>query len=223
MLQTALGEVEPIFSTLESARPSVAAHSRRVAIYATRLATQFGVDHHSIETIRLGALLHDVGKMLVPARILSKPTRPNKREWQELKIHPELGMEIAHRAGFDDDVCSIVLYHHERWDGKGYPDGAIGSAVHWTVRVVSVMDMFDAITSPRQYRESLSIDAARIMIAREAGRRFCPWIVSGLMSLPSELLQPPVIDAAESYAPEGMGHHTAWRATEPWRAAVAGN
>jgi putative nucleotidyltransferase with HDIG domain len=223
MLQTALGRIDPIFSTLEQARPSVAAHSRRVAIYSTRLAAQFGVDKHSIETIRLGALLHDVGKMLVPARILSKPSRPNKREWQELKVHPELGMEIAHRAGFDDDVCGIVLYHHERWDGKGYPDRASGSAIHWTTRVVSVMDMLDAITSPRQYRESLSIDAARVMIAREAGRRFCPWVVSGLLSLPASLLEPPVLDASDTYVPDGMGHHATRNASQPWHALAVGN
>ncbi len=223
MLQTALGRVEPILSTLQTSRPSVAAHSRRVAIYATRLASQFGVDQHSIETIRLGALLHDVGKMLVPARILNKPSRPNKREWQELKVHPELGMEIAHRAGFDDEVCGIVLYHHERWDGKGYPDGTVERAIHWTIRVVSVMDMFDAVTSPRHYRDSLSVDAARIMIAREAGRRFCPWVVSGLMSLPAALLEPPILDASDSHLPESIGYRTAWNATEPWHAVAAGS
>ncbi len=223
MLQTDLGRIEPIFSTLQQARPSVAAHSRRVAVYATRLATQFGVDQHAIETIRLGALLHDVGKMLVPARILSKPARPNEREWQELRIHPELGMEIAHRAGFDEEVCGVVLCHHERWDGAGYPDGSAQGAVHWTVRIVSVMDMFDAITSPRCYRETLSVDAARILIARESGRRFCPWVVSGLLSLPAALLEPPVLDTSEIYAPEGIGHHAACRATEPWHAVAASN
>ncbi len=220
MLQTALGKVEPLLSTLEAARPSVAAHSRRVAVYATRLAAQLGVDRRSIETIRIGALLHDVGKMLVPARILSKPARPNRREWQELRAHPELGVDIAHRAGFEDEVCGIVLYHHERWDGSGYPDGAAGRSVHWTVRVVSVMDMFDAVTSPRHYRESLSIDAARTMIARDAGRRFCPWIVSGLMALPASLLAPPSVDSPCSCLPETLNRHAGADATEAWSAVA---
>jgi putative nucleotidyltransferase with HDIG domain len=223
MLQTNLGRVEFILRALEAWRPPVAAHSRRVAIYAGRLASQLGVSRGALETIRQGALLHDAGKMVVSSRILSKPSRPTTREWQELKIHPEMGMEIAHGAGFDDDVCGIVLYHHERWDGHGYPDGASEAAIPWTARVVSVLDAFDAITSSRDYRERLSIDAARTMIAREAGTRFCPWVVSGLMALPAALLEPPVIDPEDVYLPDGIGHHATVSASEPWRAVPEAN
>ena len=104
MFQTDLGRADTVLAALEMKRPEVAAHSRRVSAYSVRLAAQFGLADEVIETIRLGALLHDVGKMLTPLRILEKPGRPNAREWQELKIHPELGADICHRSGFDDEV-----------------------------------------------------------------------------------------------------------------------
>jgi putative nucleotidyltransferase with HDIG domain len=190
MLQTDLGRADAVLAALDRKRPEVAAHSRRVSAYSVRLAAQFGLPDDVIETIRLGALLHDVGKMLTPARILEKPGRPNAREWQELKFHPELGQEICHRSGFDDDVCAIVLYHHERCDGSGYPDKLTHQAIPYTARLVAVMDTFDALTSSREYREQLSTGAARALIARSAGSKYCPWIVSGLLALPEEALQP---------------------------------
>ena len=181
-----------------------AAHSRRVAAYSVRLAVQFGLAGEVIETIRLGALLHDVGKLLTPSRILDKPGRPNAREWQELKAHPEIGREICHRSGFDTDVCAIVLHHHERSDGSGYPNRLTHEAIPYPVRIVAVMDTFDALTSSRDYRERLSVDAARTLIARSAGAKYCPWVVSGLLALPVEMLQPVAGHAREgAERPEG--------------------
>jgi putative nucleotidyltransferase with HDIG domain len=204
MFHTDLGRADALFAALERKRPEVAAHSRRVAAYSVRLAAQFGLPDHVVETIRLGALLHDVGKMLTPSRILDKPGRPNAREWQELKIHPELGQEIGHRSGFDGDVCAIVLHHHERCDGSGYPDKLTHAAIPYTVRIVSVMDTFDALTSSRDYRDRLSVDAARALLARSAGSKYCPWAVSGLLALPPELLQPGPGDApGAAHRPEG--------------------
>ncbi len=225
MLQSYLGQVDVVMAALDKARPAVAAHARRVSALSVRLAVQYELDRDTIETIRLGALLHDVGKMLIPSRILDKPGRPTDREWQELKIHPQLGVDIAHRAGFDDDVCGIVLYHHERYDGRGYPDGLVGTATHFTARIVNVMDTFDALTSTRDYRTRLSIDAARALIAREAGTKYCPWVVSGLLALPASMLAP---------VAEGTGQQEEWRecggpwmsdpATlfQPWQSLAAG-
>lgn len=204
MFHADLGRADAVLAALERKRPDVAAHSRRVAAYSVRLATQFGLGGHAIETIRLGALLHDVGKMLTPSRILEKPGRPNAREWQELKIHPELGQEICHRSGFDGDVCAIVLHHHERGDGSGYPDRLRHAAIPYTVRIVAVMDTFDALTSSRDYRERLSVGAARALLARSAGSKYCPWVVSGLLALPIEMLRPsPGDEPAAAQRPEG--------------------
>jgi putative nucleotidyltransferase with HDIG domain len=222
MLQSELGSVESVLATLGQKRPDVAAHCRRVAAYSVRLASQY--DASTIETVRMGALLHDIGKLLVPSRILARPGRPNGREWRELKIHPELGMELAHRCGFDDEVCRIVLSHHERYDGGGYPDGVGKEHVHFTVRIVTVMDALDALTCARDTRRRLSIDTARMVIARKAGRQFCPWVVSGLLALPSQMLNlgpeegtrtAPQQAEGQVFMPPGQ------IAPRPWQAASA--
>lgn len=188
MLQTELGRADAVLATLEKRRPEVAAHCRRVSAYSVRLAIQYGFAREVVETVRLGALLHDVGKMVTPPRAWQKPSRPNARHWHETKVHPEVGMEICHRSGFDDDVCSVALYHHERHDGQGYPDGIGHPAIPHTVRIVSVMDSFDELTSLRDDRERLSVEAARALIARGAGTKFCPWVVSGFLALPLDML-----------------------------------
>jgi putative nucleotidyltransferase with HDIG domain len=210
MLQSHLGKVDNVLAALEKSRPAVAAHCRRVAAFSVRLAMQYELDRDTIETIRLGALLHDVGKMLIPAKILNKPGRPTEREWEEIKIHPQLGIDVVHRAGFDEDVCEIVLYHHERHDGEGYPDRLAGSAIPLSVRIVSVMDSYDALTSARGYRASLGIEAARTLIARGAGTRYCPWVVSGFLALPPAMLT----------LPEEGATQDEWReASGPWMSA----
>jgi putative nucleotidyltransferase with HDIG domain len=221
MLQTDLGQIDIVMAALERRRPQVAAHCRRVSEWAALLATQIGLGARDIETIRLGGLLHDIGKMLVPVRVLEKVGRPNDWEWRELKLHPELGVEIAHRSGFDDDVSSIVLYHHERWDGQGYPDGLTGRRIPHLARIVSIMDAYDALTSARSYRERLSPAAAREMIARRAGSQFCPWIASAFLAMPVEVLGQAIgRPAFVRRQPEGPASLAAGSLTAPWRLDV---
>lgn len=226
MLQTELGQIDTVMTALDRTRPEVAAHCRRVAEYSVRLAVELGLGSRDIETVRLGGLLHDVGKMLVSTRILNKPGRPTGREWEELRIHPELGVEIAHRSGFDDDVSSIVLYHHERWDGQGYPDRLTERQIPYLARIVSVTDTYDALTSARDYRESLTPEAARLVIARSAGVRFCPWISSAFLAMPLEALRLPAVQSLPvAPNPEGPAMLAAATLTTAWRpvlqAAVA--
>jgi putative nucleotidyltransferase with HDIG domain len=216
MSYTPAAIADNLFAALQVKLPHVAAHSRRVASYAVRLASQYGLSNEMVETIRTGALLHDVGKFLVPSRILSKPGRLRDREWLELRSHPDLGMELVERAGFSEEVCEIILHHHERPDGRGYPDQVKADALGWSVRIVSVMDGFDALTSPREYRTALSVDGARALIAREAGTRFCPWVVSGLLSVPEHLLVPSAVEGGEAYVPDGLPRAAAMEATEHW-------
>jgi HD-GYP domain-containing protein (c-di-GMP phosphodiesterase class II) len=206
---------------LQSKRPFVAAHGRRVSIYAVRLALQYGLAPQVIDSIRVGALLHDVGKLLIPTRILTKPGRLTPAEWVELRAHPDQGIGLLERAGLDPDTLKIILHHHERADGQGYPDGMARADLPWSVRIVSVMDAFDALTSPREYRQALSIDAARALIAREAGTRFCPWVVSGLLSLPVALLDHRTADRGALCVPDGLPESTALVPARAW-SAVAG-
>lgn len=207
---------DTLFEALRVKRPFVADHCRRVSVYAVRLANQYGLSAETIETIRIGALLHDVGKLQISLAVLNKPSRLREREWLELKSHPDIGVELAERAGTSPEVCEIVLHHHERYDGTGYPDRLRGSQVSWPVRIVSVMDSFDALTSPREYRKALAPEEARALIAREAGTRSCPWIVSGLLSLPASFLQPPSQAAIPDYIADGIALPSSLDATEAW-------
>lgn len=197
-----LAEVSAILAAMNARCPSVAEHSRRVSSYSALLAVQYGLPADLVATIRLGGLLHDIGKMTIPPRILAKPGRLTDREWARLRAHPEAGVAMVDRLGFEPAIAEIVLYHHERIDGSGYPDGMAAEAIPWPVRIVSVMDAFDALTSPRAYREALSIDAARTLLAREAGIRYCPWSVSGLLSLPRKVLQAVARGKLDDYLPD---------------------
>jgi putative nucleotidyltransferase with HDIG domain len=212
--------VDGFLTMLEAKRPYVAGHARRVSAYAVRLAAQYGLAPDVIDSIRIGALLHDLGKLLVPMRILTKPDRLTRAEWVELRAHPDKGISLLERGGLDPDTLKIVLHHHERDDGRGYPDGMAGGDIPWPVRIVGVMDAFDALTSPREYREALSIDAARALIAREAGTRFCPWVVCGLLSLPVGLLHPGTTEGTAGYLPDGFPQFAAADATHAWSATA---
>ncbi len=214
--------IDTFLKALEARRSVVAAHGRRVSAFAVRLATQYGLAPDVVESVRVGALLHDAGKLLVPECILTKPGRLNEREWVELRSHPDKGLDLLERVGLDDRMREIVLHHHERYDGKGYPDGLVGSAIPWAVRIVAVMDAFDALTSPREYRAALSVDAARALISREAGTRFCPWVVSGFLSLPASLLDHGSADSHPAcYVPDNLPVASSIHATRVWTATVA--
>lgn len=212
-----VAEASAILAAMQVRCPAVATHCRRVSAYSALLAIQYGLAPELVATIRLGGLLHDIGKMTISSRILAKPGRLTDREWARLRNHPEAGVTMVERLGFDASVAEIVLYHHERIDGSGYPDGMYADAIPWPVRIVSVMDAFDALTSPRAYREALSVDAARTLLAREAGVRYCPWAVSGLLSLPRKVLQGVAANQSDDYQPDTCpGPATLAAATQAW-------
>jgi putative nucleotidyltransferase with HDIG domain len=213
-------DIDTILAALDDRRPSVAAHCRRVAAYSVHLATHYGLPNEMVDTIRNGSLLHDLGKLLVPSHILSKPGRLTEEEWRTLQSHPERGFEMVEQLGFAPGVLDIVLYHHERSDASGYPDGLEGGAIPWTVRIVSVMDAFDALTSPRTYRQALSVEAARTLLAREAADRYCPWVVSGLLSMPRSVLDAVAGGELDRYRPDARPSAAVLAtATTPWTAA----
>lgn len=213
-------DVDAILAAVELRRPAVAAHCRRVAGYGVQLATHYGLPGEMIETIRVGGLLHDIGKLLVPPHILSKPGRLTEQEWKALQSHPEQGFEMAEQLGFEPAILDIILYHHERNDSSGYPDGLEAGAIPWTVRIVSVMDAFDALTSPRTYREALSVEAARTLLAREAMDRYCPWVVSGLLSMPRTMIDAVASGDSDRYRPDARpSAEVLALATSPWNAS----
>jgi putative nucleotidyltransferase with HDIG domain len=162
-------------------------HSRRVALYARRLAEELGVkDHEKIEIIERGSLLHDIGKIGVRDAVLLKPGPLNEEEWVEMKRHPLIGFQLLSRIGFLAPAAEIVFSHHERFDGSGYPRGLRGKEIVLGARIFSIVDAYDAITSDRCYRRGRPYEAAVAEIKRFTGTQFDPEIVEAFCKVPKQ-------------------------------------
>ena len=158
-------------------------HSRRVALYAKRLAQGLGLDSVTVIDVEHGALLHDIGKIGVSDTILLKPGKLTEDEWVEMRKHAEHGYRILKGIPFLGDARRIVLEHHERWDGKGYPRGLKGEQIHIGARIFAVIDTYDAMTSDRPYRKALSHEIAVEEIIRMRGTQFDPHVVDAWLDV----------------------------------------
>lgn len=175
-------------------------HSRRVALYARRLAQELGVsDPSEIEMIERGSLLHDIGKIGVRDAVLLKPGPLNDEEWVEMRRHPLIGYQLLSRIGFLAPAAEIVFSHHERYDGSGYPRGLRGKEIVLGARIFSIVDAYDAITSDRCYRKGRSYEVALEEIRRHTGTQFDPEIVDAFGRVPKEEWFE-IRDAIERYA-----------------------
>lgn len=161
--------------------PTTAAHCTRVTDLATRLATWMGWEHTSVERLRVGARLHDIGKVMISERILSKRGPLSPAELAEIRTHPSAGVRLIAPVGPAHDAIPFVLYHHERWDGRGYPTRRPGPDVPEGARLLAVVDAFDAITSTRPYRRALPTFHALAEIERCAGTQFDPEIAHAFL------------------------------------------
>ncbi|GIG23657.1 hypothetical protein Cch01nite_43810 [Cellulomonas chitinilytica] len=164
--------------------PVTRGHSERVQAYSALIGKELGLSERDVAKLSWAALLHDVGKLRVPAGVLSKPVQPTTKEWTVLAGHPEAGMEIAEplRAWLGPWL-DVIGQHHERWDGAGYPAGLAGEAISEGARIVAVADAYDAITSARPYKRALPAAAAREELARCAGQQFDPEVVRALLAV----------------------------------------
>ena len=152
-------------------------HVHRVQIYAIGLARFFGLSEPEIEALKAGALLHDIGKLAVPDYILNKPGPLTPAEFDKMKIHTVVGAEILERVGFPYPVVPVVRHHHERWDGRGYPDGLRGDEIPMTARILTLSDCFDAVREDRNYRKAMTRDEALVMLNEGSGTVFDPNVV----------------------------------------------
>lgn len=153
-------------------------HSKTVARYSYVLAEAVGVrDPGALNSIRKGALLHDSGKMAIPDSILKKPGPLTAKEWEVIRRHPALGFGLVRDVKLVREVGNIILYHHEKYDGTGYPKGLKGEAIPLEARVFAVADTLDAVTSHRPYRAPRDFRAARRELVGNAGRQFDPKVV----------------------------------------------
>jgi putative nucleotidyltransferase with HDIG domain len=161
--------LEVMADTIDLRDPYTAGHSKRVAVYSRALAAAAGLANDSVDTIESGALLHDIGKIAIPDRVLFKPAKLDPDERRIIESHPTMGAKLLANVPGMDEVTRCVLHHHERLDGNGYPARLIGEAIPFGARVIAVADTFDAMTTDRPYRRALSVEAAVVELRRVAG------------------------------------------------------
>jgi len=181
---------------IEARDPYTRGHSARVTKVAEAIALRLGWDEERLDLLKLGGPLHDVGKLGVSEEVLAKPGRLDEQELAQIREHPKLGARILLRVTALRGALPYVLYHHERWDGGGYPTGRAGEQIPLEARVLAVADAFDAMTSDRPYSRALDLDEALAEVARCAGTQFDPAIVRVFLELFAE---PAELPAAAAY------------------------
>jgi PAS domain S-box-containing protein/putative nucleotidyltransferase with HDIG domain len=154
------GTVQAMAFTIETRDPYTAGHQRRVTKLACALGEKMNLSEDELEGVRMAGDLHDIGKIYVPAEILSKPTKLSEAEYDIIKTHPRVGYDILRTIEFPWPIADIVLQHHERMDGSGYPEGLKGKNILLEARILAVADVIEAMASHRPYRPALSVEAA---------------------------------------------------------------
>ena len=176
--QQLIGIVKGVIATLELKDPNTRGHSERVASYALVLAKETGkFRDEELKSFNYACLLHDIGKIHIPDQILMKPTSLTKEEYEIIKSHTNVGAEAVSKVVGLDNSIEVIRSHHERWDGRGYPDQLKGEEIPYLARIAAIADAFDAMTSTRSYRSALTIDEAYKRILEGKGSQFDPELV----------------------------------------------
>jgi diguanylate cyclase (GGDEF)-like protein/putative nucleotidyltransferase with HDIG domain len=178
-----LATIEALALAIDAKDQTAQSHIRRVQVYAAGLARSLGMMDTEIQGVKTAALLHDIGKLAVPEHILSKPGPLTQEEFQKIRIHPQVGAEIISGVPFPYPVAPLILSHHERWDGKGYPAGLREDEIPLGARILSVVDYFDALMSERPYHKAMSLDAALGLLRQESGKALDPNVVETFIAM----------------------------------------
>ena len=178
-----LATIEALALAIDAKDHTAQSHIRRVQVYAAGLARALGMPDTEIQGVKTAALLHDIGKLAVPEHILSKPGPLTHEEFQKIRIHPQVGAEIISGVPFPYPVAPLILSHHERWDGKGYPIGLKGEDIPLGARILSVVDYFDALMSERPYHKAMSLDDATGLLRQEMGKALDPRVVETFIDM----------------------------------------
>ncbi len=181
--QNFFNSIQALAYALEAKDPYTRGHSEVVAQYSIRIAHQFGFSGEQIEQLRQMCLLHDIGKIGIVADILEKHGIPNKDEWRLVRKHPLIGDTIVGPLNLPSGIRSVIRNHHERFDGRGYPDGLMGGQIPLEARIVAVADAYEAMVSTRPYREAMSSNQALTELDQNAGTQFDPQVVKVFKSL----------------------------------------
>ncbi len=184
--------VRVLASAIEEKDPYMRGHSNRVRILSAEMARKLGYKEMEIERIEYGALLHDIGKIAIDQRILDKPGPLTDEERRIIQEHPIIGERIISKVSFFADIAPMVRWHHERWDGLGYPDGIKGENIPLPVRILSIVDAFDAMSSDRPYRKALPLEKVLDILKSERGKQFAPDMVD--LFLEEEIYKTPIVD-----------------------------
>lgn len=166
--------IQALTNAMEAKDAYTRGHADRVGKYAVKLAKALNLSDKKIENIKNAAILHDIGKIGIDDQILKKPDKLTDEEYKKIKQHPSIGAEILKGVNFFKEVTNIVKYHHERYDGKGYPDGLKENEIPTEAAILAIADVYDAMTSDRPYRKALSKEVALGEIEKNAGTQFNP-------------------------------------------------
>ena len=175
--------VDSLAASVEAKDAETGKHLYRSALLASACLESIDPWLATRQEIIYGFVLHDVGKIAIPDRILKKPGPLTAPEWSMMRRHPQVGVMIVQPAAFPSETIDVILTHHERWDGGGYPYGLMRTEIPLAARVFAVADAYDAMTSVRPYRPALARSAARAMIAAGAGTRFDPDVVAAFLQM----------------------------------------
>ena len=174
MQRSYLSTITSLARTIEAKDPYTGGHTERVRDFAMLLAREMGLCEEDLRAVEVGAIIHDIGKIGIPDGILTKPGRLTDEEFDAMRRHPEISSYIVSELELPAIVKQMVRSHHERWDGRGYPDGLAGDDIPLAARILSVADTVDAMTSNRSYRSALPIETAVEEVRKLAGQQFCP-------------------------------------------------
>jgi putative nucleotidyltransferase with HDIG domain len=172
-----LDSVKVLIGAIDAKDPNTRGHSDRVRKMSTWIGTKLGLDEMRLESLEYGALLHDIGKIGIKDEILLKRSSLSPEEYQNIQEHPLIGVKIVEGIDFFKDKKTMILHHHENFDGSGYPDGLVGEAIPLEARIIAIADAFDAMTSGRPHREALPIMDVIVEMEKEKGKKFDPHIL----------------------------------------------
>src|SRR4026207_560385 len=172
-----MNTIESLAIAIDAKDQTTHGHVRRTQIYATQMGKLLNVSESDLRALHGGALLHDIGKLAVPEYILNKPGKLTEAEFAKMKIHPTVGGDILKRVNFPYPVEDIVRYHHEKWDGSGYPKGLRGEAIPLVARIISVVDFYDATRCDRPYRKGMTREESLALLRNMSTTAFDPRVV----------------------------------------------
>jgi HD-GYP domain-containing protein (c-di-GMP phosphodiesterase class II)/HAMP domain-containing protein len=177
------GTLKAFARAVDAKSPWTAGHSERVTKFVLKMTDILIPDRKERENLHRAALLHDIGKLGIPVAVLDNPGKLSQKEYETIKTHPQIGARILEPIEAYAAIIPIVLQHHERFDGKGYPNGLSGNAIHLGARILAVADAFDAMRSDRPYRVGMPLERVMGIIQQESGRQFDPVVVEALMNI----------------------------------------